>query len=156
MYGTFKRVLTLLAIFAWTICAQEGGATIVLANSTELIISQDGVPLSEAYLKSVNYAGFYPNYCGGMMALNSTVDEAMTLIFQGSAIELVFLLTPLGGDAWIYMDGEEVTTINSFSSIDECDTGKVGTTDLPQGTHNFTILNADLLTLTSVSYIAYE
>ncbi|KAG8989822.1 hypothetical protein FRB93_003527 [Tulasnella sp. JGI-2019a] len=155
MFGTFKRVLILLSIFAWGISAQQT-PTIVPGNSPDLIISQNGVVLSEAYLSTVNYAGFFPNYCGGTMLLNSTVDSTATLIFEGSSVEMVYVYTALGGSAEIYIDGVYATSINSFEAENVCDTGKVGTTGLPPGIHNLTVVNVDFLTVTGLLYIAYE
>ncbi|KAG8988971.1 hypothetical protein FRB94_014787 [Tulasnella sp. JGI-2019a] len=83
MRGTIKSALALLSLFAWSNTAQNITIVRVLANSTELIVSQHGVPLSPNYLNTQDYAGYIPDGYGGVMMLNSTIDTAVTLIFDG-------------------------------------------------------------------------
>ncbi|KAG8996402.1 hypothetical protein FRB94_008355 [Tulasnella sp. JGI-2019a] len=155
MGATIKTIFTLLFAFVWSISAQQVDGVTVLANSTQLVVSQDGVPLTQGYLYSQPYAGYYPQSCGGVLKLNSTVDTAATLIFVGTAIEIVYVLFPTGGNGMVYLDGQYQGDIDSYSVDASCTTSISSLTNLTPKSHNLTIINKDVLTGTAIYGLVY-
>ncbi|KAG9029487.1 hypothetical protein FRB95_005254 [Tulasnella sp. JGI-2019a] len=155
MGGTIKTIVTLLFAFACGISAQQDDIVTVLVNSTQLIVSQNGIPLSQSYLYSQPYAGYYPQSCGGVLKLNSTVDTAATLIFVGTAIKIVYVLFPTGGNGMVYLDGQYQGDIDSYSVDASCTTSISSLSNLAPKSHNVTIVNKDVQTGTAIYSLAW-
>ncbi|KAG8996401.1 hypothetical protein FRB94_008354 [Tulasnella sp. JGI-2019a] len=155
MGGTIQIIIALLFAFACSINAQQDGVVTVLANSTQLVVSQDGIPLNQTYLYSQPYAGYYPESCGGVLKLNSTVDTAATLIFVGTAIEIVYVLFPAGGNGMVYLDGQYQGDIDSYSVDASCTTSISTLTNLTPQSHNITIINKDVQKATVLYSLNY-
>ncbi|KAG9023976.1 hypothetical protein FRB95_012235 [Tulasnella sp. JGI-2019a] len=207
MGGTVRGVLTLLVMLAWSIITQAMDTVTVLASSQQLIVSQQGVLLkytacymafngclsapylvssiSSTYLYNMDYAEIYPEYCGGVMKLNSTIATSTSLIFngvsnlhtlenltsvklylyplmtlphsplKGTAIKVNYVLTSISGDGMIYLDGCYEGTFKSHSLENSCNVGEAGITNLPEKPHNITVVNANVMNATFLSSFIY-
>ncbi|KAG8980534.1 hypothetical protein FRB94_006508 [Tulasnella sp. JGI-2019a] len=155
MARTARTALTLLVALASSIISHAMDTVTVLASSQQLIVSQHGVPLNSTDLYNIDYAEIYPEYCGGVMKLNNTIATTASLIFNGIAIEVTYVLTSIGGDAMIYLDGRYQETFNSHSVDNSCSLGHTNITNLPQKPHNITVVNANVLNATFLSSFTY-
>ncbi|KAG8990970.1 hypothetical protein FRB94_012956 [Tulasnella sp. JGI-2019a] len=155
MGRTARAALTLLVALASSIITHAMDTVTVLASSQQLIVSQHGVPLNSTDLYNVDYAEIHPEYCGGVMKLNNTIATTASLIFNGTAIEVNYVLTSIGGDAMIYLDGRYQKTFNSHSVDNSCSLGRTNITNLSQKPHNITVINANVLNATFLSSLTY-
>ncbi|KAG8989942.1 hypothetical protein FRB93_003404 [Tulasnella sp. JGI-2019a] len=158
MHATIESVLALLFLFALSATAQTSSSITVPLNSSQVVISQNGVPLSRTYLQSdsVVNAGYY-DLCGGAMVLDSTVNSAATMIFNGTAIQVEFLLGSMGGDTNLYLDGVFWETVSTYAAenVTACDIARATNVNLSQEPHNITVINANIYTRTHILNFVY-
>ncbi|KAG8845124.1 hypothetical protein FRB96_002726 [Tulasnella sp. 330] len=127
--------------------AQQGSLVSVKMDSLSVVYSLNGVDLGPTFLAGISNmngtdAGYWQS-CGGYVQLNSNIDSAATLIFNGTTISVDLLLWDYAGDTYLYLDGVIWETFHGYSSIQHgCEVQTLSNINLSRQTHNVTVVNA--------------